>query len=399
MPNIFASEVASLIGEHPFASREESFLRLLVRCEGRKGRSRRIQVGQRRTSLLREVEATILSEYTPVFHKRSGNFVACSRNCAKGIANEGHALRVLEETFGNPGPEDERPRLRFTNSRLLQIPLFVDMHDPELATAQSAWEFEDFFRLQCWRVVGKVDGVLSGRIVEVKTRITEINDGPPRLFERIQCECYMRMTNIESCIFRQHREVDSSSVPETCTDILVSNDVLWYEKIVPRLQGIAMLVTALRRDPAKVLDAEVLLGILKERRGRARAVLRQFITNHFHLPSLPREDWESDYVPQRRTAASQMTRTKSARPNRKSVVQTVLRSLKNTNLKARTLSQRRFRKEVHRIIRYKVVAEKKRHGVYFLVEWRGKHAQHRFSWLSSNSPWVDAGFIREQLLS
>lgn len=82
-----------------------------------------------------------------------------------------------------------------------------------------------------WILYGKVDGFDGQQLIEVKNRVNRLFCTIP-LYERIQMECYMRMTGSESCkLVQRHQDRLDSQV-------LTRDDALWHDLILPGLKMI-----------------------------------------------------------------------------------------------------------------------------------------------------------------
>ena len=216
---VYASEVASFIGEHRYQPTYETMLKILARAN----RITYESLDQRRQKVLSK-----MMNVTKVTQTQEIISTEMISQCVD------HAIKKQKIS------EEEALILR---DHLPQITNQLQGQASELRLVHTENIQENNTELKRYRIsdniliVGRIDGLLNNHLIEIKRRVRPIQPKQPiPPYDKIQCFCYMKMTGQEQITLK---ELGSK---QTSRDTVIDWEAAEWKRIEEKIaQGILKL--------------------------------------------------------------------------------------------------------------------------------------------------------------
>jgi hypothetical protein len=255
---VYASELASFIRKHRYVSFAKTFETVWSHFDGGNHWGNAVEridgKAVSRNDVLENIRTSVGS-WTPP--QQADDIVKAKQDIQSRVPHNPDIREIVFDQMASEyGHASEARSIRHMESRRQSV-----HHNNKKFYKIILFESPDGRR---FGVGGRIDGLLSdGTLVEIKNRQNQIFKKVP-LYERIQLETYMRLTDITRAKHVQHLKRSWSPEPDEKITEVHRNDEFWFTEIVPALARHFVILDYFLRVP-KWQDVFLLCKTMKER--------------------------------------------------------------------------------------------------------------------------------------
>lgn len=267
---VYASQLAAFIGQHKYQSPAKAFEMVWNQIDGGNHWGAAVERVNGQSVTRDEAVRSICTKYsmnlgehaTP--HRRPArpeadrvvqekqlvvekidNHVKNSSHANKEtLRRETDAVKeiIFDDISSEYGNQAERRSIKAMNARNQQV-----SHNN--SRFYKSVLFESSHSGRRYGIGGRIDGLLSdGTLVEIKNRQNRLFTTIP-MYERIQLECYLRLTGAPSAKHVQHLKRSWTKEPDESITEVQKNDEFWIQDLLPRMAKYFIVLDYFLRVP------------------------------------------------------------------------------------------------------------------------------------------------------